>query len=436
MENTINNTNLKPGGFYNWIIAVFCFLVFFISIGMIAGTGFSFYGPLMMESWNITNVQFSTIVSVRTFGGMVGMALCGVYYKKLSYRYGMAGGLILGVIGFAIFAYVPGFTMKCVASAFTGLCYGFGGMIPIAMVITKWFNKYRNTVIGICYCSSGLASTILPGILTALSSNFSLETSFMIEAAFAAAVAVLVVLFVRDTPEQMGMSPIGTEEDVKRAEEKAAAKGKKIEHYSYNKFSFIIILIVSFFIGAINYTAYNHFAMNLSTSGWSAEEVAAILACAGMTLLIGKPLYGAMADRFTAEKVSIIFYIFVLVAMVLAMMAGINNIYLQMVSLAVYGLGGVLATSGIASYCLDLSDDETREKITRYSFVVYSISGIVFSMMMGAIADATGRYTLGYAILAGLTVVTYILIIIAYKKAKAEYRNEMKKMPVGKPANA
>lgn len=420
MKTNLNNNEkqLKPGGLYAWIVAIVCALVFFTSIGMIAGTGFSVYGPIMIDQWGIAEQQFSTIVMVRTIGGMIGMFLCGIYYKKLSLRMGLSIGVMLGIVGFLLFAFAPGYIMKLIASGFTGLCYGFSGMIPIALLLTNWFNKYRNFVIGISYCASGCASMILPGLLTSIATRHSLEQGFVFESVFSAIVAVLAILVLRDKPEQLGRMPVGTLEDVAAEEAKAKAKVTFQEKYKYSFSGEIIIYIVSFLIGGINYTAYNHFSVNLSTQGWNSTEIATILSCAGVTLLIGKPFYGAVVDKWGARKMSALFYAFVLVAMILACFASVHQIGFQMAALAIYGIGGVLATSGIASYALDLSDEKRRERITRYSFVVYSIAGIVFSWIMGQIVKRTGVYTLGYEILAVITVITFVLVMIAYRRAR------------------
>ncbi len=420
MSQKDNAQQLKPGGIYAWVVAIVCALIFFTSIGMIAGTGFSVLGPLMIDQWGITEPQFSTVVMVRTVGGMIGMFLCGIYYKKLSLRMGLAVGVILGIVGFMIFAFVPGYTMKLVASGFTGLCYGFAGMIPIALLLSNWFNKYRNFVIGISYCASGCASMVLPGLLTFLATRYGLETGFICECIFSAVVAVLAIAILRDKPEMLGRAPVGTLDDVEADSAKAKSKVAFNEKYKYTFTGEIIIYVVSFLIGGINYTAYNHFSVNLSTQGWNSTEIATILSCAGFTLLIGKPFYGAVVDRWGARKMSALFYAFVLVAMILACFANVHIIGFQMASLAIYGIGGVLATSGIASYCLDLSDEAQRERITRYSFVIYSVAGIVFSWFMGMVVKLTGVYTLAYATLAVITVITYVLVMIAYRMAKVK----------------
>lgn len=65
-----------------------------------------------------------------------------------------------------------------------------------------------------------------------------------------------------------------------------------------------------------------------------------------------------------------------------------------------------------------MSNRNTYKTVNAIYVPAYSLGGMFVSPFMGRIADATGGYQLGYAILAVLCVLGYICTMIAYKIAR------------------
>lgn len=414
------NAVTRPNSKYPWVICLACLLVFFTSIGMTPGT-FSVHAPFMMEEWGMSNTQNSTIVSIRTFVGLITIWLCGPYYGRLfTHRVGMTIGVALGAVGFGIFALAHSFAMGCIAAIFTGACYGFAGSIPVSVIVANWFNKQRALAMGICFAASGLAAFVVPPIATRLITTHSLSFAFVCEGCFVLLMALIAFLLLRNKPEDIGAEPWGGKDAV------VDEGNKNIETcYKENRQSSILLLIVSFLIGIINYVAYNHFSVLYSSSGWDPEHVALFMSMAGFTLLVGKPLCGLLADLITAKRSAIIFFGLTFIAMIMATFASAPSPGLHVAQMLVYGLGGVLATIGISAYALELSDKENYAKNVRWNYVVYGLSGVITAPIVGMIADATGSYVPAYWGFAALTIVAYIILMIAYNKANKIYKEEL-----------
>jgi len=410
------NLVVRKDSMWPWVICAGSVLVFFTSIGLTPGT-FSVHAPFMIEEWGLTNTQNSTIVSVRTFSGLVAIYLCGVYYNKLfSLRLGMSIGVLLGGIGFFIFSQADNFMTGCVAAVFTGACYGFAGSVPVSIIIANWFNKRRATAMSIAFASSGVAAWIVPPIVSRLIVATSLSNAFIIEGCVIIGIAVVAFLLLRNKPEDVGVEPLGGK-DLVEAEKQTK---KKIEIFNPSKTSQNIVYVVAFFIGAINFTAYNHFTVLYTTDGgWDAVTANGFLSMAGFGLLAGKLVGGWLADRFSARSTAFIFFGFTFCAMILApTTCNMESTMIPRIVMLVYGLGGILATTGISAYALELSTKEDYPKVARWSYVVYGISSTVCSYGMGFIADKTGGYSPAYYILAVATVVGFLLLQYAYRLAR------------------
>ena len=142
---------------YAWTVCIGCALLLFCTSGL-AVNAFTIYQPFIMEQNGFSNTQTSSIVSFRTFAGLVGMLLSGVFYKKVSLRNGMGLAGIASAAGFALFGLAKTYPVYCLAAAVTGIGYGLGAMIPIAIVIRSWFYESRNLAIGICSAATGLST--------------------------------------------------------------------------------------------------------------------------------------------------------------------------------------------------------------------------------------------------------------------------------------
>lgn len=420
------NMVVRKDSMWPWVICAACVLVFFTSIGLTPGT-FSAYAPFMIEEWGLTNVQNSTIVSIRTFMGTIAIFLCGVWFNKLfSLRVGLALGVLFGATGFFLFAVAASssnpYMIACIAAVCTGSCYGFAGSVPVSIIINNWFNKKRVTAMSISFASSGIAAWIVPPIVSRLVVNTSLQTAFIAEGCVIAGIAIVAFLLLRNKPEDVGVEPLGGADFVEAQKE---SKKKYIEIFHPTKTSQYLVYVVSFIIGAINFTAYNHFVVLYTTDGgWDPVSASGFLSMAGFALLVGKLAGGWLADRYSARSTAIIFFGFTLAAMILApATCTVANPMIPKLVMLVYGIGGILATTGISAYALELSTKEDYAQVVRWAYVVYGISSAVCSYGMGFIADTTGGYSMAFYTLAVLTVVGFLILQYAYKLAKPERIN-------------
>ena len=81
-------------------------------------------------------------------------------------------------IGFGLYALnTESYAGLCVASVFTGLGYGLGGMICSTMLIGRWFETNVATVAGIAAVGSGVAAVVLPPIVVAVVNATSLSAA-------------------------------------------------------------------------------------------------------------------------------------------------------------------------------------------------------------------------------------------------------------------
>ena len=101
---------------------------------------FTIYQPYILNN-GLTNTQSSFVITVRSLFCFLSMFLTAPYYRRLSLRNGLCLASCLTVLGFFLFGLARGFYAYCVSAAVIGLSYGLGTLIPIAMLIERWFGE-------------------------------------------------------------------------------------------------------------------------------------------------------------------------------------------------------------------------------------------------------------------------------------------------------
>lgn len=174
--------------------------------------GFSILMPYIMQTYGFTNSQTSSLITIRCLIALIAMLCIGYYYNLISIRVGIAIAVACAGTAFCIFGMADSYPMFLVGAVFMGFSYGLGSMIPITILISRWFISHRALAIGICASGSGIATIILSPITTMLVESFSLRKTFFIEGALWIAIAVIVLLFLRNKPSEMRLRPYGQKE--------------------------------------------------------------------------------------------------------------------------------------------------------------------------------------------------------------------------------
>ena len=99
-----------------------------------------------------------------------------------------------------------------VGAAVSGISYGLGSMIPVSILINRWFDQHRALALSICASGSGIATIVLPPVTTHLVERFSMSAAFRMGGAAILVCAGVVLLVLRNDPREKGLRPCGQTE--------------------------------------------------------------------------------------------------------------------------------------------------------------------------------------------------------------------------------
>lgn len=363
-----------------WLVCIGCALLFFCTSGL-SVNAFTVYQPYILSQNGFTNAQSSSIITVRSLFGLLGMLCTGRYYRRFSLRWGVALAGAFTVLGFALFGLAGSLPAYYGAAAVMGLGYGFGTMIPISIILEHWFWKKRTLAIGICSAFTGLSTFGLPSLLTWLILAFGLSAAFFAEAAFAAVLVLLSFLLIRGAPAD-GDTPYGFGEE----RETAYAGGGEV-HLKPSEWPVLWAMLLC--LGALTSVGYSHLTVHLTSTGFDPHVTALAITASGLAMTFGKFAFGWLSDKLPVLRKNRLFAALLLAGLALLCLVR-RSVPLLFLAVCAYGFGLAFTTVGITEWAADLSTAEEYETVVRRFQLGYAAGGFVFSSLPGVLADRFG----------------------------------------------
>jgi sugar phosphate permease len=196
--------------FYGWVIVAVAFL------GSGLATGVGLWGPSvfvipMTEELGWSRATFFLAFTVR--GAIVGFSspfVGPVFDSRHGPRIAMiAGGVLMGVsmVGLRYVDHLWQFLL--LFGVLGGIADLGSGFVISQTVVPKWFVRKRGRALGIAIAGVGLGATVFPGALALLVNAVGWRDAWVYFGITAGAIKVLLGLFVRTRPEDVGLVPDG-----------------------------------------------------------------------------------------------------------------------------------------------------------------------------------------------------------------------------------
>lgn len=398
---------------YGWVICILGMLLIFVTMGVVSN-GFSVFLPFIMKTYGLTHAQTSSLITLRCLVAFIAMLCIGLYYSRLSIRVGTTIAAACAGIAFFIYSYADTYLMFCIGAAVSGLSYGWGSMIPVSILMAKWFMKHRTLAIGICTAGSGIATIILPPITTFLIERLSIKTAFLIEGAGILIITIMILIFMRNTPSEKSLEAYGRAE----VTEKIRNDGRRnnILDYKLSRKEWILLGCVCLTMGALANPGFSHLPVLYTTEGFSSTIVAIIISSAGAIITLSKILFGEITDKIGGKKASLLFGILLLIGHVLCCFSFTQSLTICIINILFLGIGYPLATIGPSVWAGEMASPLDYATVVRRLQIIYAGGALIFASVPGIIADYAGGYIPAYCLFAILLAISLILLVAAFKE--------------------
>lgn len=382
-----------------WLVCIGCTLLLLCTIGL-ANSAFSIYQPYLISKEGLSNGQASTVITVRNMFSLLAMLSVTYFYRKFSLRSGVVISAIAIALSFGIFGLAHSFTMNCVAAAVAGLAYGYGGMIPVSLLIQRWFHDHQALALGICAAGSGIATIVAPPLVTLAIDHLSLQAAFWMEGVVVLIAAALIFLLVRNAPA-----------DAEAVSAESETVQDSASHTSVmTRTETVGVLAAIMMLGTIANPGMAHLAVLYRSIGVDDTSVSLLLSLLGAALTIGKCLYGHFTDRIGAKNSGWLFFGLMILGQGLCCFAAKSVPAVNTAAMLLFGVGLPLATVGLTVFAQDLSTPEQYAATIRQFQLAYMAGSLLFGPVPGFLADSTGSYFPTYRLLTVFAVISMVLM--------------------------
>jgi len=404
--------------YYGWIVCGLCTLIVFVTMGAVAN-GFSFFLPYIKEAGGFTSAQTSFLITIRCFVGFIAMLGIGHYYEYFSIRKGISIAVACVGVAFCIYGFAGNYFVYGIGSAIAGFGYGMGTMVPVSILMTRWFMKHRALAVSICAAGSSVATILLSPATTMLVERFSLRVAFWAQGGLFLAIALVAAVLLRNEPHEKGLRPYGVDEVRTQILAEGGHKAHT-ESFTLSPKGWMLMGGVALSMGAFANPSFSHLSILFVTEGFEPMTVAGIISAVGASLTVSKILFGESADKIGGRKTSILFIFTLLVGHILCCFAYLRNLPLCIVTAVLIGFGFPVSTVGNSVWASDMASPDHYPDVLRRLQVIFAGGGLLFASVPGMIADHFGSYIPAYIMFSVLLMLNLILIIWAYAESAAE----------------
>lgn len=389
--------------FYGWIIVACAFLALMITNGIIV-TGISAFDPELLAEfgWSRGALKFRDLLTFALAGllGPVGGALADrVGVRPLM----LVGAALLAACQVAYARIDSAVGMYLVHLAFAVVLVTCG-LIVAVLLTSRWFVARRGTALGIVIVGTSVAGVVFPIVNTYLVTALGWRSAMLALAAAPLLLVVVIALFVRDYPADLGLEPWGHEPAGSTATAAPHASGLEYrEALRTVTFWALAVAAMTTFYGILGTQA--HLILYLRSLGLGDVTAASGLSLLFVMGLIGKFAFGMMADLFDKKRVLLLNLVVMWVGS-LALASMSQPAIWPAVLLFGFGWGGIYTLLQIL--CMSSFGLKAGGKILGTITVLDALGGGLGIWLTGLLYDRTGSYALPFGLVAGMVTLALI----------------------------
>jgi len=392
MKTTSAPAHKKGKTFYGWYILAVCFLTVFFALGF-SYSPRSLCMAIITEDMGIPRSLYAVGESIR----FITKAVVDVMFGTLIIKFGARKLLSLGfaslICATLIHAFATNVVMLYFGSFFMGMGLAWTTTTIVGHLVENWFTGNTGTIMGVILASNGLGGAVATQFIKRI---ISLDTviagwrlCYMLIALALAIVGIIVLLVVRNRPEEMGLTPL----DAKIASnKKAVAELREGLPYSVIKKKpyFYVGLVGIFCTGLVLQAIYGVGSAHMKDCGVDFSIVANTLSVSSLFLMISKTSTGFIYDKFGLRFTMLVCSGCAIIA--IFSLAFVSNSFMAYLYCILISFGLPLETIVLLLIAKDLFGGQSYARITGLFVAVNTFGYAVGVPLINIYYDLTGTY--------------------------------------------
>ncbi len=417
--------------FYGWKLVAVLFLLDFINMG------FPYYGGTIINSYMIHSIAMkrSTLgLGFTILNLFVGIAA--IFVAMAIVKFGIRKTFMIGSCIVGLSALFLGFLASkpldylIAFGVVTGTGMSFATLVPAATGVTRWFRRYRGSMMGLTLSASGVSGFFLPPLLDKMlrEGGGNWHVGWRIVAGAMVVSGVIAFLFVRESPESMGQTVDGLPAEQQEQASRTDALATKYEWTAGEALgtpAYWLVAIAGIAATFPYFLFIAHWVEHLTGVGITPAKASLGISLLTVGTLCGRWLGGLLMDYLNARLVFVLGASLYFISSYLAFTSNAEALKLAYVASALQGIAYGWTYSCTNTMVGHYYGRKAYPKLSgMYIFLTSAIASPA-GLVGGMIFDRYGSYTKSFELDAVLAAVGIVAIIFAAMPAPRE------KVPVG-----
>ncbi|MEG1778757.1 MAG: MFS transporter [Oscillospiraceae bacterium] len=416
--------------FSGWYVLIGCFLLMFIGNAIIAGTTALFMAPIC-KTFAFDPASYSVVTLIGSLGSAISATLLAPKMQKGNMKMIIFVCMVISAVCFAAMGLC---TQLWQFYLVFGICnLGFGGVaqLPVAMLITMWFDDKRSIAMSIAFAGNGLGTAIWAMVFSKIiaSGPMGWVTCYYLGGAIVLVVGCAVsLLLIKNAPQSYGQMPYRVDDSKKTEAQKAASKPRDnwegvSKGVAFKSVGFFALVALILLLGCAVTGVATHVVNYLVTLGWETTKAGSVLSVFSLVGIVGLILGGFLFEKLGARNgimIACVFYVLGIGSLFFA-----SNVVFGYCYAVFFALGGMmprLVPALLTSTVFGTKDYASIYAILNLFFLVGCSLGAVLTGVIYNVAGYSAAW-LTYIIFTVLIAGCAIVALIDGKRLRAKYPN-------------
>lgn len=408
--------------FYGWVIVAALFLVTMLPMVFISNF-YSYYQVPICTEFGSTYVQFNISNIASTIAGMAFSLFAARLVTKGNIRLWMFAGGAVAALAMLAQSFITALWQLYITFFVANFALSAMTYVPINYIISRWFTDKKALVTSIVFTGSGLGGVLFSDLASDIIAGMGWRAGFRVTAAIVLATALIVLLVVRKSPEEMGLSPYrkGSGEAGGTAGPSSPAPAGLTRGEAVRTGTFPLYVLCLICCGIVAAGVATQIPTYLIENGIDYAPVFAVYSGVG---IVAKLVVGPVIDRLGLSRGCLITSVLGMAALIfLVMVPGLGSwaSYVSMIILPFGSAITALAPPLLTGICFGQKDFGGIYGLGNTAFMAGCMIG---PMLSSGLRDAFGSYHLAwYACMAAYALISVFAVLAAGSAKKLRAKN-------------
>jgi predicted MFS family arabinose efflux permease len=405
---------------YAWIVLTIMFLVTLASVGVRAAPGVMIVPLQRALGWDVSTISAAISVNIILFGAT------GPFIAGLAETFGLKRTILactfvlIAATGLSLCMTAP-WQLFLTWGLMVGIGSGASAVGITAAIANRWFATRTGFAVGVLFAANAAGQLVFLPLLAVLAQRYGWEGVALGVTVAMAAVLPLLMLFLPESPEQLGLAAYGANSTsrpgIRRDNPFATAITTLVTASRSLDFW---LLMLSFGICGLstNGLINTHLIAYCVDNGISEVSAASILAVIGVFSLIGSTVSGWLCDYVNPRV--LLFWYYGLRGLSLVALPFTNFDIVSMTIFSVfYGLDWVATGPPTFALANQVFGRRDAPIVVAWIFAGHQVGGALAAFGAGAVRSVTGAYVLAF-VASGLACLLASLLVLRITHAAAD----------------